>query len=232
MSSKNIIAKQYEAYRYALVSVDSLKLHEYHIDEHLKELEREILNDGVIKKPVIVEESSLVVLDGTHRVTLARKLGFKKIPAILINYGLAEICSWAHVYEGFCDIGFFVNSLVKLMKISDGEPYNKNFVITILNSDGDAVKVSFSNIYKLYWTVHFLDKFVKALGCEVRIIPDSDVGKYSKKPFVAIIPPPIPKHEVLRIVKEGKRFPPKSTRHVLKITLNDVNVPLHVLYEG
>ena len=90
---------------------------------------------------------------------------------------------------------------------------------------------SFSNIYKLYWTVHFLDKFVKALGCEVRIIPDSDVGRHSKKPFVAIIPPPIPKHEVLRIVKERKRFPPKSTRHVLKTTLNDVNVPLHVLYE-
>jgi len=229
--SKNAIAKQRKAFRYALVSVDSLKLHEHHIAKHLEELEKEILNDGVIKRPIIVEKTTLTVLDGTHRVTLARKLGFKKIPALLISYELAEIRSWAHIYEGFCDIGFFVKSLVKLMKTSDGEHGNEEFIVKILNSDGDVIDLSFSNIYKLYWTIHFLDKFVKALGCEVSIIPDTEVETYTKNPFVAIIPPPIPKSEVLRVVREGKRFPPKSTRHVLKIQLSDVNVPLKTLYD-
>jgi len=229
--SKNTIVKQHKAFKYTLISVNSLKLHEHHIAKRLEELEKEILNDGVIKRPIIVEETTLTVLDGTHRVTLARKLGFKKIPALLISYELAEIRSWARVYEGLCDIGFFVRNLVKLMKTSGNEHCNREFIVKILNSYGEATDISFPNVYKLYWTIHFLDKFVKALGCEVRIIPDTEVGTYNKKPFVAIIPPPIPKSEVLRVVREGKRFPPKSTRHVLKIQLSDVNVPLKTLYD-
>ncbi len=224
------IIKQRNSFTYALVSVNSLKLHEHHIDEHLKELEKEILNDGMIKKPIIVEKNSLIVLDGTHRVTLAGKLGFKRIPALLISYDIAEIHSWAHIYEGFCEIKFFINCLTKLMRHSNGEPSAKGYKVILLNSYGEKHVLSFTNIFKLYWTIHFIDKVVKALGCNVTIIPDNEVHVYPRKPYVAILPPPIPKTEVLRVVERGKKFPPKSTRHILKIKIADVNVPLNELY--
>lgn len=53
-----------------------LCLHEETIPELLERLTQHIQLDGYVKHPIIVDEKSFVVLDGTHRVVALKKLGY------------------------------------------------------------------------------------------------------------------------------------------------------------
>ena len=44
------------------------------------------LNNNIVFRPIIVDSSSLVVLDWHHRLYAAKKLWINKIPVILIDY--------------------------------------------------------------------------------------------------------------------------------------------------
>jgi len=54
--------------------------------ERLEELEKEIKEDRILKKPIVADRSTLVVLDGHHRLEVLRKMGAKRIPVILVDY--------------------------------------------------------------------------------------------------------------------------------------------------
>ena len=52
---------------------------------YLQLLKQEILRDGLLKCPIIADESSLVILDGMHRWLALKSLGYLEIPAILVD---------------------------------------------------------------------------------------------------------------------------------------------------
>ncbi len=69
-----------------MINLNELKGHECTLEGRIKELQEEILSDGVLKKPIVVDEATLVILDGHHRVEVLKRLGCKKIPAVLVDY--------------------------------------------------------------------------------------------------------------------------------------------------
>lgn len=74
-----------------LVRLDQLREHEQHIPEHLEELLQEILRDGVLKRPILVDERTMIIIDGHHRYNCMKRLGKRYIPAYLIDYMREEI---------------------------------------------------------------------------------------------------------------------------------------------
>ncbi len=52
----------------------------------LKALKDEIWFDGIIKKPIVVDEKTNVIIDGHHRVEALRLLGCEKIPVCYVDY--------------------------------------------------------------------------------------------------------------------------------------------------
>lgn len=72
--------------RIELVPIDLLKPHEQVISEHVIELLEDISRRGILIKPVLVDEKTLVILDGHHRVEALKRLGAKLIPAVLVDY--------------------------------------------------------------------------------------------------------------------------------------------------
>ena len=54
-------------------------------------MEGRIKSDKVLKKPIIVDKNTNVVLDGHHRLIALKELGCKKIPVIFVNYGSRKI---------------------------------------------------------------------------------------------------------------------------------------------
>ncbi|MCE4609043.1 MAG: ParB N-terminal domain-containing protein [Desulfurococcales archaeon] len=53
--------------------------------------------DQYVKKPIIVDRDTHVILDGHHRYTALNILGAKYVPAYLINYNddsIVEVRSW------------------------------------------------------------------------------------------------------------------------------------------
>jgi hypothetical protein len=74
-----------------LVELEALKEHEEIRPDYLEELKNEILSDGILKMPIAVDKKTYIILDGHHRLHALKKIGCKRIPAILFDYQSPEI---------------------------------------------------------------------------------------------------------------------------------------------
>jgi hypothetical protein len=74
-----------------LMRLDELKQHENYDPQHLEELLAEIVRDGCLKRPIIVDVNTKVILDGHHRYNCMKRLGKRCIPVYLVDYMRPEI---------------------------------------------------------------------------------------------------------------------------------------------
>lgn len=56
------------------------------LPNHLANIEKMILRDGIMYKPLIVDKKFNIVLDGSHRYAFLLKFGYKKAPVIKVDY--------------------------------------------------------------------------------------------------------------------------------------------------
>jgi hypothetical protein len=77
--------KEKSGLRIALVPIDELKPHEMGSLIYFELLRQEILEDRVLKYPIIADEKSGVILDGMHRWLALKSLGYALVPVILID---------------------------------------------------------------------------------------------------------------------------------------------------
>ncbi|MCZ4279546.1 hypothetical protein O4H49_02075 [Kiloniella laminariae] len=49
-------------------------------------LQKKLLREAVWTRPICVEENDLFVMDGHHRLCVARKLGLARVPVLLLSY--------------------------------------------------------------------------------------------------------------------------------------------------
>jgi hypothetical protein len=66
--------------------LDRLKPLEMVFPNHLKILSNIIMNSGVIESPLIADEKTGIILDGSHRYIFFRKYGYKEAVVKFINY--------------------------------------------------------------------------------------------------------------------------------------------------
>ncbi len=64
--------------------------------ERVLDLVDQILRDGFIRYPILVDSKTFVVLDGHHRLVAVKLLGLRFIPAILVDYDsdCVSVSSW------------------------------------------------------------------------------------------------------------------------------------------
>ena len=68
-----------------MVGTATLRGHEEVIPDNLETRTSKMLRKGFYK-PIIVDRSSMVILDGHHKWTAAGRLGLTRVPAIMVNY--------------------------------------------------------------------------------------------------------------------------------------------------
>jgi hypothetical protein len=68
-----------------LLPIEELKPHEKGSPLYLEMLKQEILQDGMLKYPIIADEKTHVILDGMHRWLALKSLGYELIPVILVD---------------------------------------------------------------------------------------------------------------------------------------------------
>ncbi|EMH9913876.1 ParB N-terminal domain-containing protein [Proteus mirabilis] len=83
-------------YKLELINLELIQETEEHIPDRVIWLKEKILEEGTWKVPLLLEENSLAIMDGHHRFNVAKKLGLKRIPAILLSYNspYVSITSW------------------------------------------------------------------------------------------------------------------------------------------
>jgi ParB-like chromosome segregation protein Spo0J len=80
----------------SIMKVSELKEHEEVNEKELEALKKRIMEDGVLKMPIAVDESTHIVLDGHYRLRALKDLGYSKVPVVLVDYSSPEIkvLSW------------------------------------------------------------------------------------------------------------------------------------------
>lgn len=63
-----------------------LKIHEEIDPEKLKRLIQDLKKKKVLRKPVVVDKNTMLILDGHHRRLAFMKLGIKKLPCFMVDY--------------------------------------------------------------------------------------------------------------------------------------------------
>ncbi len=71
---------------FALVDPGDLLPHEDVDSLRLRELRDRLTRDGILYRPVIVDRTSKVILDGHHRVRLLGELGCTLVPVYMVDY--------------------------------------------------------------------------------------------------------------------------------------------------
>jgi cytidyltransferase-like protein len=80
------IENRTKGYDFKILPTSSLKPLELVYPNHFKNIEKLILKDGIMKKPIIIDAKYNIVLDGSHRYAFLLKYGFKYAPVIVVNY--------------------------------------------------------------------------------------------------------------------------------------------------
>ena len=87
MQTKNQIQK---------IEIRKLNPHEQIIEENLKKLLTSLKVEKRLKKPIIADEDTKVILDGHHRTKAFALLGLREIPCKLVDYSSNEITVEPH----------------------------------------------------------------------------------------------------------------------------------------
>ena len=73
------------------IKVNELNPHEAVIEENLLKVLNSLKTDKRLKKPLIVDRDTKIILDGHHRAEAFKVLGLRKIPCLLVDYSSVRI---------------------------------------------------------------------------------------------------------------------------------------------
>jgi hypothetical protein len=229
----------------ALEDIQNLKLHEQVIRELVEKLKDSILSTKVIKDPVMVDERSLVVLDGMHRVAALKELGYSYIPCSLIDYRLpiVQLGAWYRVITGGKPIARIVELIkssfrdLKLTGLGVSTPdrsVNEKGGVCALRSSDSMWLVSTEKKWdcrETYDIIYSLEERFRSVNLKISYQTEFDAKTIilGEKSSTCLVVPTLSKDDVLRVALSGKVFAPKATRHVFPFRLLGVNASIEIL---
>jgi len=223
-----------------IVDINSLFLHEETIPEALEKLTAEIEKDNVVRHPIIVDESSFVVLDGMHRVAALKKLNCKRIPVCLVDYRNPSIMvgAWYRTIEDSESIQEKLKKIenfgFKLEK-SEIKPneIGKNDVVAAIRTLENSYLIhhSFENLKEAYDYVKNIEEKLKQWNLKIGYETERDALEKLEKGSVdgVLFTPKLEKEDIVKTALSGKVFAYKATRHIIPARPLYVNVPLKLL---
>lgn len=88
---------------YELFPVKDLRALEMVFPNHLNNLEKMMIKDGMIKTPIIAESKHKIVLDGSHRHVILAMLGYKNAPVVFVDYNNPLVTVGSNLIHRFVD---------------------------------------------------------------------------------------------------------------------------------
>jgi hypothetical protein len=207
-------------FRIDAVNISKLKPHEHTIEEAGNELLESVLKSGVQHDPIIADEKTLTVLDGMHRLFVAKEAGLKYVLSMLVDYYSSAI-----KVEGW-------NRLFKA-KIDEVEETIKKFCTLADNGNCSLIsgkeKVRFvlegKNLSQQYCA---LAKLIETLSTNFGT-PVLTPASQADHQHSLLVPPRLDKSDVIKAALNNQLFPPKSTRHVFPARILLASLPIRLL---
>jgi len=208
------------------VNIERLKPHEQTDPYRLREIIRQLTRDGYQKDPIIVDDKHLIILDGHHRVSALKTLGYSKILAHKVNYGDENIVlkTWYPVVIGS------KSRLINVLSphIDRQEPHLP------IGSEKDPILIVGGREYLLKATRNTIMNLL--LGrFKIEYVSDLDHARdlaYKSEYAGAVVFGSISKRDVIEAALSGKILPPKTTQHIIPNRPMDWFAPLEMLRDG
>jgi len=228
--------------RVILIDIERLRHHEEVVPGLLRELTEQIRRDGFLKHPIIIDEASLVVLDGTHRVEALKALGCKRVPACLVNYHEPKIrlMCWYRTVKRAPPLPELADMLSRRLGLSvelsdELEPEEVGVPPIALGlTDGSSyakVLGDFEDKQGAWELVKRVEKALSSSGLHIGFEVEEDAMEKlsSGDADVVLMTPRVTKRDVVETALSGRVFPHKTTRHIIPARPLFLNVPLRLL---
>jgi hypothetical protein len=221
----------------AIEELSRLHIHEEIIPVKMKELVAKMPGDGVFIHPIIVDSTSLVVLDGMHRVAAAKEIGFRYIPVCLVDYANPHILlgGWYRMFDKFSEAEAteaITDAGLRPVKSSYEEAHrmvDERKALTALFSTGWCLAAlgDASDIKTRYDAVKRIEKILQQ-GHKMSYSTDKEARAHVESGVYAVglMTPIATKSEVVLTALAGRVFAQKTTRHIIPARPMNVNVPI------
>ena len=74
-----------------IVNLRKLKEHEEIEPVYLEKIKKQIQKNGILKRPIIVDKNTKIILDGHFRFNALKQLGYSRIPVFFVDYNSPDI---------------------------------------------------------------------------------------------------------------------------------------------
>lgn len=193
----------------SLQRLENLKPHEEHIERRVEDITRSLETTGILRRPLIADEKTGVVIDGTHRLEALKRLGAVSAPVVLIDYISEEevrVMGWVRLYRpaGSSALDKILESILNIPGASL-EKRSRVLLVMIEGRGGDPYR----------WVAMLeRDKAFRSLVERIEYLPSPGSSRLRRGVGVALIMRPLSKKEVIEAGVLGRPYPPKSTRHL------------------
>ena len=222
----------------SIEEVGRLHIHEEIIPDVVDKLVAKIETDGIFTNPIMVDEKSLVVLDGMHRVTAVQKMGYRFMPVCLIDYGNPNVVlsSWHRLLSENASLNDVPAVVEKLGLTAKQTTWDTAYscvedrmaeTAIFLKERCFEIHGAHSNAKETYDLIKTIENQFRSKGCSITY-DTADGAKqqvYSGRASAGLMTPTLSKDEVVQVALSGKVFPQKATRHIVPARPMGVNVP-------
>jgi len=225
-----------------LIDVDKLVPHEEIVPGRLRDLVEKIKSEGVVDMPIVVAPipgtDKYLVVDGHHRWAAVKELGYRKVPAIIIDYfnDSVKLKTWYPAIIGKIDkvLENLVKEGVRIEEcrdpVIDEEELGK-YAFIVLGRNGECYKIhggieEQKKVSKILSKLNLEGEFTLVYyGEKQEALQDLEKGEID---YLFLRKQPT-KQEVIQLARQNKVYSPKTTRHILPYTPAKTNTPLEKL---
>lgn len=224
--------------RLVLRPIESLLPHEEFIHVQVEKLAQQVAHDGFQRDPIIIDDESAVVLDGTHRLAAFRSLGLEHAVCYAVNYSSksVELHRWVRVFE--VPNGRMLDQMLDEFGGWHRATATEAFETAdsrrgaSLVGENCYVNGELGDVRRCMEFVGRLDGVILTIGWRRTFAPEHDLDvELQDAGNVALLTPRIFKADVLSAALTRKLFPCKTTLHVIDPRPLGINFPIDSLRE-
>jgi L-serine kinase (ADP) len=237
-----------------ILPVEQLILHEKTRDHSLKKLISKIDGTDSVWNPIIVDKKTRIILDGMHRATACRALGYKFMGVALLDamstsVGLGK---WNRSFYGGNAPAEVIPAIEKLGISLRDTPYRESnnwagYWDDLMRSEGVhgvLLDVRSNKSYLLtteekrvkdqYDRAHEMETALSSLGYRNRFICDKNLLDETNKEDAEFlfVPPPLSKQDIFETCTLGDVFSPKASCFFLPVRPMFVDFPVSLLKDN
>ncbi len=227
--------------RISMVPINDLRVHELTVPSQVRAVRDSVQAESILHDPCIVDEYTMLVLDGVHRVAALRELDCVRVPVCLVNYyeDSIRLGTWYRVISGEGAYGaaaHYIRSMGRPITLRDSKGITslREVRLSLVDSNLSFIIPETQNLRDAYELLSKLENELERRGFALSYHTESDALRKleRKEAHAAITAPLLTKDDVLNFVRTNALPGHKITRHIIPARPLGVDVPLSKLRDS